>query len=60
VLATGETRWVREFVSIAFAEIGRRIEWRGKGVDEVGVDAASGKTVVRTTRSISAPPKSTS
>src|SRR5450631_468941 len=35
VLATGETRSVREFVSIAFAEIGRRIEWRGKGVDEV-------------------------
>jgi len=47
VLATGETRSVREFVSIAFAEIGRRIEWRGTGVDETGVDAASGKTIVR-------------
>jgi GDPmannose 4,6-dehydratase len=47
VLATGETRSVREFVEIAFAEIGRSIEWRGKGVEEIGVDKASGKTVVR-------------
>jgi GDPmannose 4,6-dehydratase len=47
VLATGETRSVREFVEIAFAEIGRGIEWRGKGVDETGVDQKSGKTVVR-------------
>ena len=34
VLATGETRSVREFVELAFAEVGRTIEWRGKGVDE--------------------------
>jgi GDPmannose 4,6-dehydratase len=47
VLATGETRSVREFVELAFAEVGRTIEWRGKGVDETGVDKASGKTVVR-------------
>ena len=47
VLATGETRSVREFVELAFAEVGRRIEWRGKGVDETGVDDKSGKTVVR-------------
>jgi GDPmannose 4,6-dehydratase len=47
VLATGETRSVREFVEIAFAEVGRGIEWRGKGVDETGVDKKSGKTVVR-------------
>ena len=47
VLATGETRSVREFVELAFAEVGRSIEWRGKGVDETGVDAKSGKTVVR-------------
>jgi GDPmannose 4,6-dehydratase len=47
VLATGETRSVREFVDLAFAEIGRTIEWRGKGVDETGVDKKSGKTVVR-------------
>ncbi|MBT1516036.1 GDP-mannose 4,6-dehydratase [Bradyrhizobium sp. SRL28] len=47
VLATGETRSVREFVDLAFAEVGRTIEWRGKGVDETGVDKQSGKTVVR-------------
>jgi GDPmannose 4,6-dehydratase len=47
VLATGETRSVREFVELAFTEIGRGIEWRGKGVDETGVDKKSGKTLVR-------------
>ena len=47
MLATGETRSVREFVELAFAEVGRQIEWRGQGVDETGVDKASGKTLVR-------------
>ncbi|MCA6106983.1 GDP-mannose 4,6-dehydratase [Bradyrhizobium cenepequi] len=47
VLATGETRSVREFVELAFAEVGRAIAWRGEGVDETGVDTKSGKTVVR-------------
>ena len=47
VLATGETRSVREFVELAFAEVGRTIEWRGKGVDEQGIDKTSGKTIVR-------------
>ncbi|WP_050422935.1 GDP-mannose 4,6-dehydratase [Bradyrhizobium tropiciagri] len=47
VLATGETRSVREFVELAFAEVGRSIEWRGKGVEEIGVDKASGNTLVQ-------------
>ena len=47
VLATGETRSVREFVELAFAEVGRSIEWRGRGAEETGVDRKSGKTVVR-------------
>jgi GDPmannose 4,6-dehydratase len=47
VLATGETRSVREFVELAFAEVGRRIQWRGKGIEEAGIDKKSGKTVVR-------------
>ena len=47
VLATGETRSVREFVELAFAEVGRRIQWRGKGIEESGIDKKSGKTVVR-------------
>ena len=47
VLATGEEHSVRDFVERAFAEVGRRIEWRGAGVDEVGIDAASGSVLVR-------------
>jgi GDPmannose 4,6-dehydratase len=47
VLATGETRSVREFVEIALGEVGRSIEWQGKGVDEIGIDARTGKTLVR-------------
>jgi GDPmannose 4,6-dehydratase len=47
VLATGETRSVREIVELAFAEVGRHIEWRGAGVDETGIDGNSGRTLVR-------------
>jgi GDPmannose 4,6-dehydratase len=46
VLATGETRSVREFVELAFAEVGRSIEWCGHGV-ETGIDKKTGETVVR-------------
>ena len=46
VLATGETHAVRTFVEMAFEHIGRTIEWQGSGVDEKGVDAASGKILV--------------
>ncbi len=47
VLATGETHTVREFVERAFGHVGKSIEWRGEGVDEVGLDAATGATLVR-------------
>src|SRR5499433_1317137 len=46
VLATGEKHSVREFTELAFGEIGRRVVWRGEGVDEKGIDAASGETLV--------------
>jgi GDPmannose 4,6-dehydratase len=46
VLATGESHSVREFVELAFAETGREIEWRGVGVDEVGIDKASGDELI--------------
>lgn len=46
VLATGETTTVRQFVELAFAEVGRRIIWEGEGVEEVGRDAASGDILV--------------
>ncbi len=46
VLATGETHAVREFIELAFAEVGRRIEWRGEGTGEQGVDAKTGEVLV--------------
>ncbi|MFM7344964.1 MAG: GDP-mannose 4,6-dehydratase [Tagaea sp.] len=46
VLATGETQSVRRFVELAFAEIGRPVEWKGKGVDEKGIDAKTGEILV--------------
>jgi GDPmannose 4,6-dehydratase len=46
VLATGETHPVRELVELAFAQIGVRIAWRGEGVDETGIDAATGEVRV--------------
>jgi GDPmannose 4,6-dehydratase len=46
VLATGETHTVRSFVDKAFAHVGRQIAWQGKGRDEKGVDAKSGKVLV--------------
>lgn len=45
VIATGESHSVREFVEAAFRVIGREIEWRGKGINEVGVE--SGTDIVR-------------
>ncbi len=46
VLATGESHSVREFVELAFQCVDKTIEWRGTGVDEKGVDAATGGTLV--------------
>jgi len=46
VLATGETHSVRELVEQAFSVINRRIEWKGDGVNEIGVDAKTGKNLV--------------
>jgi GDPmannose 4,6-dehydratase len=46
VLATGEAHTVREFVEIAFAHVGRRIEWRGAGVEERGLDGQTGQVLV--------------
>jgi GDPmannose 4,6-dehydratase len=46
VIATGETHTVREFVELAFAEVGRKIAWRGAGTQEQGVDAENGQVLV--------------
>ena len=47
VIATGEQRSVREFAEVAAARLGMRIVWKGGGVDEVGIDEATGNTIVR-------------
>jgi GDPmannose 4,6-dehydratase len=46
VLATGEAYTVREFVERAFAHTGVEIAWDGQGVNEVGIDRASGRRLV--------------
>ena len=47
VVATGRAHSVREFVEAAFSRAGMRIEWKGEGTDEVGIDADSGREVVK-------------
>lgn len=47
VIATGETYMVRTFAEMVFARLGMPLEWRGSGLDEVGVDSATGRTLIR-------------
>ncbi len=47
VLATGETHSVREFVELAFAEVGITIQWQGVGVKECGLCKNTNRTLVR-------------
>lgn len=46
VLATGRTTTIREFVEMAFKKAGMRIVWSGKGVNEKGIDADTGRVLV--------------
>lgn len=46
VIATGETHTVREFTTLAFKEAGIELEWVGTGVDEKGIDTATGRVLV--------------
>ena len=46
VLATGETHPVREFVTLAFKEVDIDVKWEGEGINEKGIDAKTGKTLV--------------
>ena len=46
VIATGEYHSVREFCTLAFHEAGIELEWRGTGVDEQGIDRATGRVLV--------------
>lgn len=47
VLSTGETHPIRDFVEEAGKVAGFDIEWQGEGVDEVGIDRKTGKTIVK-------------
>ena len=47
VIATNETRTVRDFVEKAFACAGIEVKWEGAGVDEIGIDQTTGKTIVK-------------
>jgi len=46
VIATGQQYSVRTFVEAAGTELGMNIEWRGSGIDEVGIDSATGNEIV--------------
>ena len=46
VIATGEYHSVREFCTLAFHEVGIDLEWQGEGIDEKGVDRATGRVLV--------------
>jgi GDPmannose 4,6-dehydratase len=46
VLATGRTETVRRFVELAFAQLDLEVVWKGDGLDEIGIDAETGKTLV--------------
>lgn len=47
VVATGKMYSVRQFVEMAFGEVGIRVKWNGQGDTEHGIDVETGKTVVR-------------
>lgn len=46
VIATGEMHTVREFVTLSFIETGMNLDWQGEGLNEKGIDKATGKVVV--------------
>lgn len=46
VIATGEQHSVREFATLAFRYVGIDIRWEGEGMDEKGIDAATGRVLV--------------
>ncbi len=46
VIATGEYHSVREFATLAFARVGINLRWEGKGLDEKGIDCATGRVLV--------------
>lgn len=50
VIATGVQHTVREFATLAFHYVGIELEWQGEGVDEKGIDKATGKVLVEVSK----------
>ncbi|MGN1314110.1 MAG: GDP-mannose 4,6-dehydratase [Lachnospiraceae bacterium] len=50
VIATGETRTVREFTQAAFAEAGINLIWEGTGLEEKGIDQSTGIVLVEVSK----------
>ena len=46
VLATGVTTTIRDFCNMTFNELGIELEWKGSGVNEKGINKATGKTII--------------
>ena len=46
ILATGENHTIREFCELAFNELDMEIEWQGKGIDEIGLNAKTGNKLI--------------
>lgn len=46
VIATGEQHSVREFATLAFRNVGINLRWEGEGIDEKGIDEATGRVLV--------------
>jgi len=46
VIATGKNHSVREFIGLTAEMLGMDIEWQGSGLDEVGIDKNTGKTII--------------
>lgn len=55
VIATNETRTVREFAETAFAHAGIKIRWEGEGMNEIGINEENGKTVVKVNKNFFRP-----
>ncbi len=47
VIATGRTHTVREFCELAFRNVGITLKWEGEGVDEKGIDAVTGRELIK-------------
>ena len=46
VLATGETHSVKKFCELSFGQLGIQLKWEGEGVNERGVNVATGKSII--------------